>query len=201
MKHCYLILLAALAMAGLLFTAGCDDDDTVSTTPDRDTGMDTARTAAGTEDAAADQVPDAQIDQLTHLLDTAKETAAAYKDKIAANVEIEGWGTGTPASEMLDKANEKLDATQAAVKDRDWAATASNMRDLMAMPMPADLKQQVQAIADRMKTLNVPALRDLGTMPDTGMGDMPTAPGVPAPGETGGTPPAGGGTPPADGGA
>lgn len=201
MKHRYLILLAAPAMAGLLFTAGCDDDDTVGTTPDRDTGMDTARTAAGTEDAATDLVPDAQIEQFSQMLDTAKETAAAYKDKIAANVEIEGWGTGTPASEMLDKANEKLDAVQAAVKDRDWTATATNMRDLMAMPMPADLKQQVQAIADKFKSLNVPALRDLGTMPDTGIGDMPTAPGVPAPGEPGSTPPAGGGTPPNGGGA
>ena len=46
MKHRYLILLAAPAMAGLLFTAGCDDDDDVATTPNRDTGMDTARTAS-----------------------------------------------------------------------------------------------------------------------------------------------------------
>ena len=84
-----------------------------------------------------DQVPDAEIDQLSQMLETAQETAEAYKDKIEANVDIEGWGTGSPASEMLGKANEKLDAVQAAVKDRDWTKAATNMRDIMAMPMPA----------------------------------------------------------------
>ena len=192
MKHRYLYLLAAPAMAGLLFVTGCDTDDDIGdagevTTP---TDTDRATPAAGTEigDAAGKTatIPEAEREALSQMLEDAQETAEKYKDQIEANVDIEGWGTGSAASEMLGTANEKLDAIQAAVNDQEWATVATNMRDLIAMPMPADLKQQVKAIGDKLRTLNVPALRDLPmSMPGSDT-EMPTVPGVPAPGETGG---------------
>lgn len=225
MKYKYLLpLLAAPALAGLMFVAGCDEDDEVgaartgtgtsagtgTATDDTDTatpaagtesgtgmtGAGTAGTgAAGTGGAAGMEVSDTVIEQLSQKLETAQETAEAYKDQIEENVDIEGWGTGAPASEMLGNLNEKLDAVQAAVRERDWATTATNMTEIVRMPMPRDLKQQVQGIVDQMKTLNVPALSGLSGMMggDIGGGAMPAMPGSGS-GATGGG--AGGMTPP-----
>ena len=202
MKHRYHYLLAAPAIAGLLFVTGCDTDDDIGDAGDVTTPTDTDRAtpAAGTGmgDAAGDTatVPEADREALSQMLEDAQETAEKYKDQIEANVDIEGWGTGDAASQMLGTANEKLDAIQAAVNDGEWATVATNMRDLAAMPMPADLKQQVRAIGDKLRTLNLPALRDLPlSMPGSDT-EMPTVPGVPSPGEADDTPttrPSGGG--------
>ena len=193
MKHRYLYLLAAPAMAGLLFAAGCDTEDEVDTagTGTDTTGTDSARPAGGMEsppagDTAGATVSDAQIQQITQLIDQARQTAESYGERIEANAEIEGWGTGETARRMLDQTTENFDAIKSAVSEREWTGVATTMRDLMARPMPADLKQQVQAIADQLKTLNIPAFQNLGSMLG-GEGELPTVPGMPAPGET--TPP------------
>lgn len=188
MKHRYLLLLAAPAVAGLMFTAGCDEDDdvgTIDTVGTNDT--DRATPAAGTEGGMADrvggafQLPEADREQLSQMLEDAQETAEAYKDKIEADVDIEGWGTGSAASEKLGMVNEKLDAIQAAVSDGEWTTVATEFKALAGTPMPADLKQQITAIGDKFKSLNIPGL-DI---------QMPAIPGIPSPGETGGA--AGGG--------
>jgi hypothetical protein len=192
MKHRYLYLLAAPAVAGLLVAAGCDEDDDVGTidTPDS-ADVDRATPAAGTEGGIVDraggafELPEAQREKLSQMLEDAQESAEAYKDRIEANVDIEGWGTGNAASQRLGEVNEKLDAIQGAVNDGEWATVATEFKALAAMPMPADLKQQVSAIANELKSANIPGLADF-QMPDV---ELPSIPGVPTPGETGGTTP------------
>jgi hypothetical protein len=192
MKHRYLYLLAAPAVAGLMFTAGCDEDDEVGTidTPDS-ADVDRATPAGGVQSGTPDQVggafelPEAQREKLSQMLEDAQESAEAYKDRIEANVDIEGWGTGDAASARLGAVNERLDAIQGAVNDGEWATVATEFKALAAMSMPADLKQQVAAIANEMKSANIPGLSDF-QMPEV---ELPNIPGVPAPGETGGTTP------------
>ena len=69
------------------------------------------------------------------------------------------------------------------------------------MPMPAELKQQITAIGNQLKTANVPGLSDF-QMPG-GDTELPTVPGVPPPDGSGPTtrPGGAGGTGGAAGGA
>ena len=199
-KH-YRYMLAAPAMAGLLFYgAACDmeDDDTAQTTPRDTTPSDTttgtpppvgdrAEPAGGMETPAGATVSAAQLQQVTQAIDQAQETNDGFIARIEADAEIEAWGTGEQAQQRQRRVGELLDTVEAAVRQQDWDRTASSMRTLMIEPMPAELKQQVATITQRLKALSVPQLQSL-EMPE----ELPTTPGVPSPGGAGGTPPGGG---------
>ena len=94
------------------------------------------------------------------------------------------------AKQRQTRVSELLDTVEAAVRQQDWDRTATNVRTLLTQPMPAELKQQMGMIVQRLKGLNVPQLQGL-ELPE----ELPTVPGVPAPGEGGGVPPAGGNRP------
>ena len=199
MKEHYRFILAAPAVAGLLFYgAACDmEDDTAQTTP-RDTTTpgqttpptvgDRAEPAGGMETApSGGTVSEARVQQVTQAIEQAKQTNEGFSARIETDTEIEGWGTGEQARQGQTRVSELLDTVEASVRQQDWDRTATNIRTLMTQPMPPELKQQVGMVVQRLKALNVPQLQNI-EMPD----ELPTAPGVPSPGEAGGTPPAGG---------
>lgn len=189
MKHRYLLLLAAPAVAGLLYTAGCDDDDdltqTPPTTPDMTARQDTTPrdttippaddgVTAGAE-MGAGEVSDQQLEQVTQRIEQLR-------------ARLEQAGEATPE---ISSFSQRLDALREAVQGRNWQQVAQTVGEIRAMQVPADYRQDFDAIVNQLRQLNVPALQNLGDGKD-----MPTVPGVPEPGET--TPP-GGGTPPGDG--
>ena len=202
-KH-YRFILAAPAVAGLLFYgAACDmEDDTAQTTPRETTpgeatpqttppaAGDRAEPAGGMQTPTGAAVSEAQVEQVTQAIEQARQTNEGLSARIEANTEIEAWGTGEQAKQRQTRVSELLDTVEAAVRQQDWDRTATNVRTLLTQPMPAELKQQMGMIVQRLKGLNVPQLQGL-EFPE----ELPTVPGVPAPGEGGGVPPAGGNRP------
>lgn len=195
----------APAVAGLLLCgAACDneDDTAARTTPPPNTtprqtpaptAGDRAQPAGGMETARGGAtVTDEQVQQVTEAVAQAKQTNDSFTARIEANAEIETWGTGDQAREHQSRITQALDTIDAAVRQKDWDRTATNVRTLMTQPMPLELKQHVATLTQRLRTLGVPQLQNL-EMPQ----ELPTAPGTVPPREGGGTPP--GGMPPGGG--
>lgn len=187
MKHRYLFLLAAPAMAGLLFTSvACDEDDDVGATG-TGAGTDTtvqrtqpATPESGTPDTDAGvtaggrmgegEVSDQQLQQVTQRITQLRDRVQEAGD----------------ASPQITAFSQGLDSLRTAVESKQWERVIQVVGELRTAQVPEQYRQDFDAIITQLRQLNVPALQSLGE-------ELPTVPGMPAPGGTGGeqSPPAG----------
>ena len=126
-----------------------------------DKGANDVKGMMGNDSAALANVPQATIDKLTQMSQTAAEQAEKFKDQAEENTDVPGYGTGGPASQKLGAVNEAFDALKGGIEDRNFAEVTSSLTKLKGMNLTGELKTQFTNIVDAMKSANVPGIDKL----------------------------------------